>query len=380
MELDPNVRRLAEDNGFDAADIVSKVDRVEEVVDERGLSRNATVVPYFDMNGPIVDKDSVDFSVHNGVGPAVKLLDSVSEVSLSMLSGWDINTLQFVAEDRLGVQMDYVGELGGTALIDGELPHTVDTDYSAIEDFRREMWLEAASEEIVLHEQGNIGAVVGCTYSQGVRSDLYKHPVAEASRVNFSTEDFYETLIEEGSQETSTRMSEGGIEIDLSPDSNVHALSKTVTNHYPLLGLRYESVGDSTVRFTEDSKHVSGESDEEYLNDFHSFMDRVTEGTPFDPDHNPDFCTDYIDRRKGVSKEKGANYRAERVTEGEHILFNVGDKPGDILEGENSIFFAQQDMTVMDETQNIDKTVITVDSAADYALTVTEYIKRCENQ
>lgn len=42
-----------------------------------------------------------------------------------------------MAEERLGIEMDYVGELESVAVIDGDQHLTVDADYDEIVDFQK---------------------------------------------------------------------------------------------------------------------------------------------------------------------------------------------------------------------------------------------------
>ena len=137
-----SLRQKAEEIGIDYDRVIKKADRVEEIADEKEIDLKETIIlPNFDMNGPIVDKETVDYGLNSGVEEAMSFLDKKSDFPLSMLSGWDVNTLRFVAEDQLGIEMDHVGELGSQAVIDGDQSKTEDAKYDEILDFRRELYL-----------------------------------------------------------------------------------------------------------------------------------------------------------------------------------------------------------------------------------------------
>lgn len=136
--MSPDLRDKAEQLDLDYAEIERKADKAESIAEEKGMRLyNRKIIPYFDMNGLIVNTESVDYSTHDNVKEAMSFLNKVAEVRLSMLSGWDIRTLQFVAEERLGIEMDYVGELESVAVIDRDQHLTVDADYDEIVDFQK---------------------------------------------------------------------------------------------------------------------------------------------------------------------------------------------------------------------------------------------------
>lgn len=380
MVLHSSTKKAAERANVPAEKVERLTSSIENVLDEKGLDPDV-IVPYSDMNGPITDKESVDYETHQGVNEAFRYLDSVSETGVAMLSGWDNSTLDHVASEKLGMEIDIVGELGAVARISGELHSTVEgIDDSEIVDFRRQAWLEAASRGMTLQEQGNVSSVTGCMYGEGARSDLYQSPIAERSRQDFSMESLTEYL--EGRQEVkdSSYSSQGdAIIIDLSYDEAARALSDALTTEHPLVGIKWEDAeGAEAVKITENSFGQSDLPDEQYLEEFQDFMDDVAEGTCFETDHNPDFSTDFQRNDISVSKEHGAEYRAEEVTEdgADYVMINMGDKPGDILYGQQTVTVGQKGMPSEQELEEMDMPHATAETAADYALAVGELIQR----
>ena len=389
-----SLRQKAEEIGIDYDRVAKKADRVEEIADEKEIDLKETIIlPNFDMNGPIVDKDTIDYSLNSGVEEAMSFLDEKSDFPLSMLSGWDVNTLQFVAEDRLGIEMDHVGELGSQAIISGDQSKTVDAEYDDILEFRKELYLSAAADELTINEQGNISPVTGCTYGEGHRENLFEnHPIAQHSKEKFSTEKLYKDILEEdidtervaiGGEDIITglpeRLQENSgnyMAIDLSSDEAVEALSEKLTHDYPLMGLKLEYVGGQEIRLTPNTQERVAMSDDNFLNYFQRLMDGVASGTKFELEHNPDISTDYQRTDVDISKEHGANYRASMLTNKDYVLLNVGDKPGDVLEGENTIFFDQEGYPSEEYVDEKDMESVTVEDAAEYSLIVAELMER----
>lgn len=117
-------------------------------------------------------------------------------------------------------------------------------------------------------------------------------------------------------------------------------------------------------------------SDDNFLNYFQRLMDGVASGTKFELEHNPDISTDYQRTDVDISKEHGANYRASMLTNKDYVLLNVGDKPGDVLEGENTIFFDQEGYPSEEYVDEKDMESVTVGDAAEYSLIVAELMER----
>lgn len=389
-----SVRQTAEEIGINHDKIVQKADRVEEIADQKGIDlKNSVILPNFDMNGPVVDKQTVDYGLNHGVKEAMTLLDGKSDFPLSMLSGWDVSTLRFVAEDRLGIEMDHVGELGSQAVVDGDESKTVDANFDDILDFRRDLYLAAAADGLTINEQGNISPVTGCTYGEGHRKGLFEnHPIAQRSKQKFSIETLYNEIVEEGAD--TEKLALGGedvvtglpsrlqedsgshVALDLSDDKVMETFSQKLTQDYPLMGFKLDYVGGQEVRITPNTDETSDMSDENLLSYFQRVMEGAASGTNFRLEHNPDLSTDYQREDVEVSKEHGANYRASILTDEEYVLLNVGDKPGDVLNGDNAIFFDQKGFPSEEyvEDQGIDS--VTVEDAAEYSLIAAEILQR----
>ncbi len=105
-------------------------------------------------------------------------------------------------------------------------------------------------------------------------------------------------------------------------------------------------------------------------------MDGVASGTVFELEHNPDLSTDYQRTNVDVSKEHGAKYRGEMITDGDFILLNVGDKPRDVLEGNNTIFFDQEGYPSESYVKENGIDSITVKDTTEYSLISAELISK----
>lgn len=395
-EVVAEVEKATDQLDIDYQRIKRKADEAEVIAEDKGIDLEQSVIlPFFDMNGPIVDKQTVDYGLNEGVRKAISYLDRKSQNRLSMLSGWDIQTLDFVSTERLGVDMDHVGELGSQAVIDGEEFTTVEADYDDIIDFRREVMLEAAADELTLNEQGNVSPLTGCTYIEGHRKGMFEnHPIAQNSAEKFSSQALYEEMVERGADETDIALGDQDVitglpdriskdsgdylAVDLGSQDSMRALSSALTREFPLMGIKLEYVGGQEIRLTGNVDESAAMSDDNLLDYFQRFMESRAEGTSFEPDHNPDLCSDYQRTDIEVSKEYGANFRADKLLEDgeEPLILNVGDKPGDVIDVDNTVFFAQQDYPAEEyiDEQGID--AVKVENAADYALVAAELLER----
>jgi len=364
---------------IDRETIEQNVDRLRDIADQKGIDLgDQSLVPYSDMNGPIVRKDSVDFETWPGVSPSFEILNDESDVPVAMLSGWDVGTLEYVAGQRLGIpQMDVVGELGAVSTIGGQNHDVTDLDKEPLEDFRRSLWELGAEHEIVLHEQGNQSSVVGCIYGEGSRKGLLSHPVAERSVEQYSPRDLYDSLVENSGSAEHIELDENTGEITLNPYDvgTRNALSETWREGYPLLGFQMDNDGDWLILEEATDAQTEGQSDDEFLKRFQGLVDEAAEDTEIKTEHNPDNSTDYVNSKFKGSKTRGATYRAERLADS-FYLTNIGDKSGDVLEHPQAINFVQEGMPAVDYVEDNNILHIRANDATEYALTLAELASR----
>lgn len=368
MALHEEVEDTVRDAGFTPRYIEKQVEELEEELEQRGVDlAERDVLVGYDMNGPITRKDLIDFTPHKGVKEAVHTIPFQDGIEGSLVSGWDIATLGFVRDERLEMPgFGLVGELGSVYEFDDEIHQVTEAPYDHRNRLMSRMIDMAADRGLKLHEQGNVSPVVGATYveSDGTEEDprgnIRNHPLFEET----TTGEIYERI----QGRDGFYFENGRVYFENTP-GNMDALRQVLTTEFPLVGLRYGTDEDK-VYFERDPR------DQEFeLEDVHGFLDGVTADTEFEPDHNPDWNSDY-ELDVETSKELGANSYARRAfntdSSEDYFIFNIGDKEGDILSGENALFVAQEGYPAEGAAPEAPTAI----HAGDYSLALAELLYR----
>lgn len=89
MVTNYKVGSLADDTAeIDRETIEQDVDRLHNIADRKGIDLgDKSLVPYSDMNGPILRKDSVHFETWPGVSRSFEILNEKVKFPIAMLSG-----------------------------------------------------------------------------------------------------------------------------------------------------------------------------------------------------------------------------------------------------------------------------------------------------
>lgn len=335
-----------------SSSLASKVEQTKKLFNLKGVDpqKDDFLVGY-DMNGPITRKDATEFTPHDGVPEAIRSLNRLENVETALISGWDLATLRHVRDEKIELEeMGIVGELGSVYELEGQLNQVTDNSYEDINKLTRELMVSAAEYDekgVKLHFQGNVSPVVGCAYMEADgnekddRAMLYEHPLVEKA----SIDDLYRTLNKKGDFE----LGEEKESLTFSPElDNVNALRESFSD-YPLVGWRVSYAKDGRLQIRRDT----ADRDEFEVEDVHAFLEDVTTGHGFVPDHNPDWCSDYEKQKTEISKQIGAEAYAEAVFESEDfVITNVGDKKGDGLEGYRRVTFGQEGMPITEDENN----------------------------
>lgn len=147
------------------------------------------------------------------------------------------------------------------------------------------------------------------------------------------------------------------------------------------MGIEVELIQGQEVRITANTQSQTEMSDAKFLEYFQEIMKEAASESPFKLEHNSDLSTDYKRSDIQVSKDRGANYRASLKAEDEdYVILHIGDKPGDMIKGENAIFFDQENMPAQGYTDENNIKSITVDNAAEYSLVIAELFIRKNRQ
>jgi len=350
-----------------ASYIDDKVEEIEEYLEEDIDLDERDILIFYDINGPSAAKDSSELEPHDGVPEAVGQLAQRDDVEVAINSGYDLNTQEYFRDQQLDVDdLHLVGELGSVYQINGDVYQVNDDPKEDLLSLKQQLYREAAEQGIKLLEQPNQSNVVSCTRVEGEgtpedpRGEAYKHFAVDEY---LETEQLWEEL--QDVEGVDYRPDDDVIHFDDDIET-VEQISDVIRYEHPFAGVRFFTTDDGRLGLYRDRKD-NGMN----LEDAHAFMDEVLEETAWDPSHNPDFGTDYIKTAADPSKEKGANALAQHLFDtddpNDYVILHVGDKPDDVMEGDNAVFFAQSGMPATDYCEDNGIDYIEVENAVDYS-------------
>jgi len=356
--------------------IEDKVQQVRDILDERDIDiQERSVLVGYDMNGPLTDRDSSRLEPNEQVTTAVRTIPlEQDDVLGAMISGYDIDTLQYFRDERLELEdrMEVVGELGSVYTHDGDVHQVHPTaEEDELIELKQRLYEAAATEDRKLLEQGNFSTVVGCTRVEGEgtpddpRGETYLHVDADPAE---TTADLWETLNDAD-----------GFEYDQGTDmityqsshDTTKTLSEALRHDHTFLGVRFQDLGDGLIGLQRDRDDA-----DIGLSDVHRFIeDSLPEGWRTEP--NPDWGVDYVRTGVSPSKESGANSLAQQYFEDEkdgYLITHVGDKEGDVMDGKNTLFFPQNSTSAHQYCRDNDIAHVPVRDAWDYSLIMADLL------
>lgn len=356
--------------------IEEKVQQAEDILEDRDIDiQDRSVLVGYDMNGPLTDRDSSRLQPNEQVATAVRTVPlERDDVLGAMISGYDIDTLQYFRDQRLELEdrMEVVGELGSVYTADGDV-HQVHpgADEDDLIELKQELYEAAADEGRKLLEQGNFSTVVGCTRVEGEgrpndpRGETYLHVDADPAE---TTADLWETLKDVDGFRYDHEKDMITYESD---HDTTKALSAALRHDHTFLGVRFEELEDGRIGLQRDRTDADID-----LEDAHAFIeDSLPAGWRTEP--NPDWGVDYVSTDVSPSKERGANSLAQQYFDSdadEYLIAHVGDKEGDVMDGDNTLFFPQEGTPAHRYCEENDIEHVPVRDAWDYSLIMADLL------
>ena len=181
--------------GFTPEYIQKKVEEAKEVAKENKVDFSKPVLIGYDVQGPMVRTTDEKWYTYPNLQTAISTIGNHPDVYKALISGWDLSTLRYFRDRRLGIDMGIIGELGAA--------FEYDKNVYIINPARKEHYkfiekvLEVAGEnEIKIAIQGNLSTRVNCIYFEGDEPDrggLKEHFLVK-ERGNITINDLYKHL------------------------------------------------------------------------------------------------------------------------------------------------------------------------------------------
>jgi hypothetical protein len=377
------------EHGYGEAGIVDpdKVEEAEDIISDFDMEEPYWIKPYTDFDGPVRTRSSGEETYHDGVSEAFNSLIQNEEIlNPGIISGRGIGYLLKQVEELDLSEVDVAGEMGATYLLQGEfeggIPDAYDAEYvipeneESMEDiyaFNLNLFEHLADHDLQLLYGDNMSNVTGsaCIEAFGpnldedrfsiedtVYADIYDHSSAQAvqRQINGYMDGEHADIFEFHNDMIRFPKTEEAAEV------LTHVF---MTN--PFIPWGFHDEGDRMAIFPQ------YRADPDFTQeDFEAFVDSVTQD--FNRDADTEFWTStYHDHSFDFGKEGYENLKtraAETMVEEKKldepvVMTNTGDKPTDILETENSVFFAQEGTPAHRYAENNDVPHVVVEDAAE---------------
>jgi len=367
------IEKLAMEIGLSYEYIEEKVEETIEIAKEKKLDFKNPVLVGYDLNGPLTSTRDASLFPRPTVQRAMSYLIG-ENVSKAILSGWDMRSLRYFRDRRLGItELALIGEMGAVYEDSGQIFEIDPISKRIHYEMKRRIYEKAAEEGLKIAIQGNVSTRVACVYFEADEEDrgnLRNHFLVTDTHV--TTGDIFNALRKKGN----FRYNGEKIEFEITTE-NIKEIDYVLSKVFTLQSVRLEKVGQKIAlwRDNKDNREFS-------LEDMIEFSkSAVPKGWKVDP--NPDYCVDLVFEGDGVklNKEKTANvFARKKFKSNEYIITNVGDKKADILMGENTLNFPQYGTEARRYCKKNGIPHVPVLHGGDYSLIIAELLQRLYGQ
>jgi hypothetical protein len=336
MTLSDSTRSILRLTPFGEAHVTRLATSIVAACDRHGYSLAGNLMVGMDVNGPIVTCGDADLIPHPGAPQAVARLVGQPGVRAAFMTGWDLETMRYFRDQRLGVPVGIVCESGLTFEQQGQVIHLYPYDVQENLDFLCQLFDLAAEDELKLGFQGNASSGQGSVHVEADRNgNVLSHPLVAGRRPTPTQ------LLDAITPESGARLEGGRIVFENRP-SNLHGLLHALLRLHPLLGLRVRrQAGEISLEIDPEDRPGFD------LDRLREFADRVRARTGREVNVFEDFGIDCLSpkvKAGNYSKEAGIRaYGRQAFGSDEFLVALIGDKASDLPRGRDRVLmFALQ--------------------------------------
>jgi len=366
-------RELCRKIGISEDHIQQKVEETLRAAESQGLDiRNAPLFVGFDMNGPLTRTDDAALRPYPHARECISQLFSLKKVAAAIVTGWDAGTVSgsFLQELNLN-QLGLIAEHGMVFISNGKLNHAAPFRESDILKYAQAVLETAAEMKVPVAFQPNLSSGVQCVYVDGDPKD-HGNLLEHALRRKFLNTGAREVWIAAKKAGFDGNYNKTSDEIRFEPSKkNLMSLYNALARTYPLLSFVVRKAGkDLFLKISRTNEPVCGEAElKRFAEELEKRLERRCEV-------NKDWCVDVWakgERFERVNKESTTRLFAEKQLKTKNfVMTNVGDRPGDVFSGSNSLFFAMQGTKAEEHAKSNLKNFVIVKDGRDYALILAE--------
>ena len=335
VELSKPVQQLADSIPLDKPALAATVERILAKADELHYNLGGRIVAGLDVNGPVVACGDNNLRPFKGAPECIRHLMDLPGVEVTLMTGWDLSTMDFFRKNKLKQPVGIVGEYGMVYERKGKTRHLYPYREEERLQFMSAVLNAAAAGGIKVAFQGNYSPGSGALCVEAdEHGELLKHSLVSGQRP--TTEQLFNAL------KTKTKAERQGEKIILDPQpENLQGAAEALFKTHPLISVRITQADGGRVALQIDPQDKPEFADLQKVKDFAAVLEKATgrEGIVYE-DHGIDLLSK-LAQEGGFSKDAGLReYGREAFGDDNFISAIIGDRGSDIPKTvQNALFF-----------------------------------------
>jgi hypothetical protein len=368
ITLDERGRKLAAACGITEARVAEVAAGITEAAKGNKLDLAASIVIGLDVNGPIVAVDNNDLMPLPNAKDCIEYMMGCSGVSVALMTGWDLSSMTFFREERLGLKkLGIVGEYGMVYKKGDEVKFLYPYSEKEALAFIQVAIDIAATDSLKFAIQGNYSSGVGPLIIEADHNGhLLEHPLVKGRSPRI------DKLFAEAKAGSKCELKDGKVLFE-NRVSNLKGVFESLAHKHPLTSVRFRRVKGDLVSFEIDYNDKPGFA---YNPDLQKLGALLTERTGRRCMVYEDFGIDCFAKEVDAGdyyKQAGLHAYGKDVLSGaEFVKIIVGDKANDAPKVFEGTLFCPQKGTQAEKyaaEKNIPRAI--VGDVRDFALAIS---------
>jgi len=325
VELSETVKALAESVPLDTDALKTLTGDILAKADALGYDIGGRIVCGLDVNGPLVACDDNNLTPFAGAPECVKHLMDIPGVEVSLMTGWDLSTMDFFRKHKLKLPVGIVGEYGMVYKQKGKTRHLYPYREEERLDFMHAVLKVAAEQHVKIAFQGNYSPGSGAICVEAdEHGDLLQHPLVKDRRP--TVEQLYDAL-----KDTSEAVLDGDRIVFENKPQNLKGIAEALFKTHPLISVRAHTEEGGKISIRIDARDSADFGDFNKVKEFAGLVGEACgRNALVYEDHGIDFMSKEAEQGS-YSKDAGLReYGREAFGDDNFVSAIIGDKNSDI--------------------------------------------------
>lgn len=335
IELSKAVQTLADAVPLDKKVLADTVARILAKAAELKYHMGGEIVAGCDVNGPIVACGDNNLEPFPGTSACMKYLMDTPGLDVTLMTGWDLSTMDFFRKNKLKLPVGIVGEYGMVFERQGKTRHLYPYKEEERLEFLAAVLKTAAEEGVKIGFQGNYSPGSGALAVEADEyGDLLKHALVAGRRP--TAQQLFAAL----NAKSKAELHGDKIVFENTP-ANLKGVAEALFKTHPLISVRINKADGGKVSIQIDPKDRKDFAEFDRVKQFAAMLETSTgrKALVYE-DHGVDLMSKEA-QDGGFCKDAGLReYGREAFGNDNFISAIIGDKGSDIPKTlRNTLFF-----------------------------------------